>query len=94
MLHAQGITGDVRSKVLHDLDNQFGVEVTNDRGDAWIAYGDEHLNDPANARGRTLALEAVQVSKQDIADALAQGASYPTPTATTVFPAERLILDP
>ena len=95
LLHAQGTRGDVTSKVLHDLDNQFGVEVTNDRGDPpWIAYGDEHLNDAANARSRTLALEAVQLSKQDIADALAQGASYPSTTAATVFAAERLMPRP
>jgi hypothetical protein len=82
----------VASKVLHDLDNKFGVQVTNDRGDPpWIAYGDEHLNDPANTRSRTLALEAVQLSKQDIADALARGAGYPPPTAATVSAAERLI---
>ena len=91
-LHASGKAGDVTSKALHDLDNEFGVLVTNDRGDApWIAYGDEHLGDRANARNRALALEAVQLSKQDIADALAQRGSSPAATATTVFAAERLI---
>jgi hypothetical protein len=90
-LHAQGTTGDITSKALHDLDNRFGVFVTNDRGDRWIAYGDEHLNDPANIRGRGFVREAVALSRQDITDALAQGASYPIPTARTIFVAERLI---
>lgn len=99
-LHAQGTVGDAKSKVLHDLDNEFGVQVTNDRGDPprgdppWITYGDEHLNDAANTYSLKVALEAVQLSKQDIADALAQGASYPSPIAATVFPAERLIPHP
>jgi hypothetical protein len=91
-LHAMGKAGDVASKALHDLDNEFGVLVTNTRRDTpWLAYGDEHLRDRPNARNRSLALEAVQLSKQDIADALAQGANYPAVTATTVFAAERLI---
>jgi hypothetical protein len=95
VLHAQGTVGDIQSKILHDLDNRFGVEVTNERGDPpWIAYGDEHLNDPANARSLSLALEAVELSKKDIADALSQRTGYPMPTATTVFAAERLIPKP
>jgi hypothetical protein len=95
VLHAKGDVGDFQSKILHDLDNQYGVEVQNDRGDPpWIAYGDEHLNDPANARSRALASEAVELSKKDIADALSQRTAYPAPTATTVFAAERLIPRP
>ena len=94
LLHAKGIRGDVESKVLHDLDNEFGVRVTNNRGDRWVTYGDAHLNDAVNARGRALALEAVQLSKQDIANALARRTSYPIPTAITVFSTERLIPRP
>lgn len=71
-LHARGIRGDVESKVLHDLDNDFGVEVTNRRGDGpWIAYGDDRMGDARNTRNRALALEAVRLSKEDIARALA-----------------------
>ena len=93
-LHAAGTTGDINSKVLHDLDNEFGVQVTNDRGDVWIAYGDNHLNDVANDRNRKLALESVQLSRKDVANALAQGTGYPIPAAATVFAAESLIPRP
>jgi hypothetical protein len=87
--------GNIESKILHDLDNTYGVEVTNPRGDPpWIAYGDNRLDDPRNAVSRAKALEAVQLSKQDIADALGQGSSYPDPSKTGAFPAEALIPRP
>jgi hypothetical protein len=39
-LDAKGTVGEIQSKIAHDLDNQFGVEVTNDRGDpSWRAFG-------------------------------------------------------
>lgn len=94
-LHAEGKFGDVKSKIAHDLDNENGVEVTNPRGDRpWIAYGDDMLVDPRNSRNKQLAEEAVALSKQDIADALAQGMAYPQPTADTVFAAQRLVPHP
>jgi hypothetical protein len=64
-------SGNIESKVLHDLDNTYGVNVTNRRGDTWTAYGDEKLDIAVNADNLRLAKEAVQMSKQDIADALA-----------------------
>ncbi|MER5523394.1 DUF4157 domain-containing protein [Streptomyces sp. NPDC002677] len=40
--------GSVKSKIWHDLDNEFGVAVHNRRGDRWLAYGDDHLNHVQN----------------------------------------------
>jgi hypothetical protein len=83
--------GNIRSKILHDLDNQFGVRVTNARGDTpWIAYGDEHFFAPENVDNRRLTQEAVRLSRQDITDALAGG----LPGASGVFAAERLVPHP
>ena len=83
--------GNIESKILHDLDNQYGVRVTNVRGDApWVAYGDERFFRPENADNRRVAQEAVQLSRQDISDALAGG----SPGATGVFAAERLVPQP
>jgi hypothetical protein len=89
-LHAKGKIGDVQSKAQHDLDNENGVEVHNGRGDVWIAYGDNMLNDSRNAKNRKLVEEAVVLSKKDIADALAQRAAY-KPPADGMFEAEKLV---
>jgi hypothetical protein len=94
-LHAKGTKGDIQSKIAHDLDNENGVEVTNLRGDKpWIAYGDEMLKDTRNTRNRVLAEEAVSLSKQDIADALAQARAYPEPKDGTIFAAQKLVPHP
>jgi hypothetical protein len=81
-------TGNIESKILHDLDNVYGVEVTNARGDKpWIAYGDERFFRPENASNRRIAQEAVRLSRQDIDDALAGG-------APATFAAEQLVPRP
>jgi hypothetical protein len=82
--------GNIQSKILHDLDNTFGVDVANARGDTWTAYGDEQINIPANVDNLRLAKEAVQLSKQDVADALSgRIASVPA-----TFAAEALVPAP
>lgn len=86
--------GNIESKIEHDLDNEYGVAVTNKRGDRWIAYGDEHLNTPANAQNHKYVEEAVRLSQRDIEAALAQRASYPMPTKDTQFAAQQLVPEP
>jgi|GEM_PF-2359042 len=83
--------GNVKSKILHDLDNEYGVEVGNARGERWIAYGDDMLSDARNIQNRQLVVEAVQLSRQDISNALSQRMAYPSPDARTTFTAEQLI---
>jgi uncharacterized protein DUF4157 len=87
----QSTMGNIESKILHDLDNEYGVEVANARGDRWIAYGDDMLADRRNVRNQQLVIEAVQLSQQDISNALSQRTAYPSPNASTVFAAEQLI---
>ncbi len=88
-LLAQGDLGNFESKILHDLDNTFGVEVTNRRGDkSWIAYGDDHLDAPENAKNRAYVREAVELSKQDIANAVVQGTAFAMPQR---FAAEQVV---
>jgi hypothetical protein len=86
-------TGNIRSKVMHDLDNEHGVAVHNGRGDHWVQYGDDHLNDSADRAGLSIALEAVEASKADIRTALA--ARPGSPPASNVlhgpYAAERLV---
>ncbi|MFJ9561459.1 DUF4157 domain-containing protein [Streptomyces fuscichromogenes] len=47
-VHSWAGLGSVKSKVWHDLDNEFGVAVHNRRGDRWLAYGDDNLNHVQN----------------------------------------------
>ena len=88
----KGVSGQIESKVLHDLDNQYGVQVTNKRGDRpWVAFGDASLTPPMNATNRSLAVEAVKLSKEDIRAALAQGAAAAVVSATGRYAAEDLV---
>lgn len=87
-----GTTGKVRSKIEHDLDSAYGVFVTNDLGHKWTAYGDNHLKQ--DSVGKRVLLKALQLSRKDIAEALTQGSTYPMPSHTTIFEAERLIPRP
>ena len=85
---------NIESKILHDLDNEYGVVVTNRRGDpAWIAYGEGErmFADPRNRRNLQLAEEAVRLSRSDISAALSQGNAYPSPQPSSVFQAELLV---
>jgi hypothetical protein len=62
----------VKSKILRDLDSTYGVGVTNRRHDGpWIASGDDNLSRRENTTSRRLALEAVELSRRDISDAIA-----------------------
>ena len=86
-------TGQINSKELHDLDNDFGVDVHNRRGDRWTQYGDDHLDDAADTRGRAIALEAVSMSKADVQaalDAAAAGTPPPPTGAPGAFASEQL----
>jgi Domain of unknown function (DUF4157) len=90
-------TGQLNAKMQHDLDNKYGVAVTNNRGDQWIAYGDSHLDDKADTKNREIALEAEALSKADISEALARREAYPDPPDPVpggTFAAEKLIPRP
>ena len=83
--------GNIESKILHDLDNEYGVEVTNAAGtQTWIAYGDDMINDPRDATNRGMAEQATRLSRKDIEDAL----SGRLTTVPSTFAAEALIPRP
>ena len=88
--------GNIRSKILHDLDNTHGVQVENDLGEMWVAYGDDMMGERGEDRNPNrdnlaIMLEAVRLSKQDVADALAAGGTGPAPDGDARFAAEELI---
>jgi ribosomal protein S27E len=85
-------TGGLYALLNHDIDNEYGVNVTNLRGDSWVAYGDEMWDSDQNAQNRIYATEAVQVSARDVAIyGLYNSPSFPRPTQSTQFEAERII---
>lgn len=59
----------IGSKLRHDLDNENGVPVRNLRGDRWIAYGDDHLNDVRDSQ--RAAQKAFEASAPDVGTAFA-----------------------
>lgn len=86
----QTTQGNINSKVMHDLDNHYGVQVNNPRGDGpWVAYGDGDWNQPANTKNKLLAQEALRLAKQDIEEALTKGKQYILPktfASLLIFP--------
>jgi hypothetical protein len=85
-------TGGLYALLNHDIDNEYGVNVTNLRGDSWIAFGDEMWNSDQNAQNRIYATEAVRASATDVAIyGLYNSTTYPAPTQSTQFEAERII---
>ena len=85
------LSSPVKAKVIHDLDNDYGVDVQNKRGDRWTAYGDDNWSTPKNAVNRKYALEAEALSKADIAAAVTAGAGYSIPKT---FAAEAVVPTP
>jgi Domain of unknown function (DUF4157) len=85
-------TGSLNALLHHDIDNQYGVNVTNTRGDSWVAYGDEMWNSAQNSDNRRFATEAVEASARDIlVYSLFRGTSTPVPTNSTHFVAESIV---
>ena len=54
---------------MHDEDNQFGLRVTNRRGDKWIAYGDGMLLKDESKDNLSIVPEAVQRSVDQVYEA-------------------------
>jgi hypothetical protein len=96
-LKRQGTLGNIESKILHDLDNKFGVDVRNAGGKTWTAHGDTFLHARGNEENKALAMQAVRLSRQDLADALERRGKYPEPTESTKYAVEAIlprVIDP
>ena len=69
MVKGPGAIGDFLSKLMHDEDCKFGLNVKNSRGDTWAAYGDGYLNRPNNQQNLQYVKEAIQKSVQQVTEA-------------------------
>ena len=54
---------------MHEEDGKFGINVRNKRGDQWTAYGDGLFFYEKSAENRRIAMEAVQISADQIFEA-------------------------
>lgn len=77
--------GDYLAKFVHDEDSRYGLNVENERGDHWRAYGDNRYFDKENQKNRQFCEEAVQVSIQEIYQA------YQAKNGAPVYGALKLI---
>ena len=75
------------AKAMHDEDNLNGLNVSNNRGDEWKAFGDGKELDDENKRNFDLAVEAVQASADEVYEAFNYGiALFPAPAALEIAP--------
>ena len=77
--------GHLLSKYMHDEDNKFGLRVTNERGDKWIAYGDGMLLNEESEGNYRIAIVAVQASVNQVYDAFLDPQKVEDSTAVTDY---------
>lgn len=51
---------------MHDEDNKYGIHVTNEKGDKWIAYGDGMLLNDESGDNYKISINAVQESVNEV----------------------------
>ena len=74
-----GKDGHLLCKYMHDEDGKYGLRVTNNRGDKWIAYGDGMLLNDESRENLKIVAEAVQNSVDQVYQA------YRNPTESLQF---------
>jgi hypothetical protein len=65
--------GSYLSRYQHDEECKYGLNVTNNKGSEWRAYGDKKYLDDVNAQSRVICEACVQSSVDEIATVLKQG---------------------
>ena len=70
-------TGDYLSRYQHDEECHYGLNVSNSKGEQWVAYGDEKYLDSANAENRARAAATVQASVDEVVAAFENGSFQP-----------------
>lgn len=78
--------GSMASNWMHDEDSRNGLSTQNKRGDTWVAYGDDHLSTDANAKNKSLVIEAAQRSANEIWNTFQTGSLPATHSALDLIP--------
>lgn len=84
-LHTPNQASDLCAQRMHDEDSYNGLSVQNAAGASWTAYGDKRLNDTVNTQNFGIARQVVQMSLNEVINALK------TKSPTPVFGALNLI---
>jgi len=72
--------GGFVAKCMHDEDNRMGLDVTNEKGNSWRAFGDDALFDEANNENKRLAILASLTSLAEVYNSI-DATNYGAPTA-------------
>jgi Tectonin domain len=75
-----GATGSLLSRYMHNEDSRCGLNVSNQRGEVWRAYGDDRYFDTVNNENKIRVDQAVQVSVDEIFTAFLTGVPLTDPT--------------
>jgi len=78
--------GSMASNWMHDEDSGNGLLTQNKRGDTWVAYGDDHFSTDANAKNKSMVIEAVQRSADEIWDTFKTGSLPAIHSALDLIP--------
>ena len=65
--------GAIAGNYMHNEDGKYGVIVTNQKGNVWMAYGDDFYIDPKNATHRSVIQALLQQSADEIFTAFEKG---------------------
>lgn len=87
-LHTNNPAADLCSRLMHDEDSYNGLVVQDNSANptSWIAYGDKRLNDTLNATNFSRARNAVQISLNEVINALSARDPSPTYGALVLTP--------
>ncbi len=80
------ITGSLLAGFMHNEDNKYGLHVSNQRGDKWVAYGDSHYFDKRNQTNISIMQEALQISANDIYSAYQTGVANDSEALLALLP--------
>lgn len=67
------VLGSLLASYMHQEENQYGIHVSNAVGIQWVVYGDTSFFNPLNQVNRTMLLETLQQSADEVFNAYSSG---------------------
>lgn len=76
--------GTLLGLFMHSEENDIGLNVSNENGDAWKAYGDAHLFEMYNIQTKEITTKALQIVLNEVYNAFKSG-QVPTDTKSSAY---------